>query len=276
MSGALIGIDHAVVVVNDLDAAAAIWRRLGFTLTPRGVHSDFVGTANHCIMLTDDYVELLAIRKSTPANAHWRKLLLAQEGLGALAFATYDADLAQGEIAGRGFDPAEPMEFARPVDLPGGPSEAAFRVVRMPLDTVPGLGVFVCHHKTREAVWRAEWQRHANGATGIVHVTAVATDPAALAERLGRFVGGEPIADGAGFRVETGRQPILVLPPALLPGPPPEARPPCLAGVAFRVARLDDILATVKREGIPHLMRGGRVIVPPAAATGALLEFIPA
>lgn len=274
MSGALVGIDHAVVIVHDLDAAAASWRRLGFTLTARGLHSDFVGTHNHCIMLDGDYVELLAIRKETPANAHWRKLLLSHEGPGAIAFATVDADLARGEIAGRGFAPAEPMDFSRPVDLSEGRREAAFRVMRTPLDTVPGIGVFVCHHKTRELVWRPEWQRHDNGAMGIAHLTAVATDPGETAERLGRFIGVDPVAVPGGFKVTTGRQPILVLSPAHLPGPHADAKPPCLAGIAFRVARLDAIKALVAREGIPHLLRGDRLIIPPAPASGTLLEFV--
>lgn len=276
MSGAIVGIDHAVVVVEDLDQTAATWRRLGFHLTERGVHSDFVGTHNHCIMLDGDYVELIAIRKETPANLQWRKLLLSREGPGAIAFATVDADLARGEIAGRGFEPAEPMDFVRPVDLPEGRFDAAFRVVRTPLDTVPGMSVFVCHHKTREYVWRPEWQAHANGALGLAHVTAVANDAEALATRLGRFVGAEPIAIPGGFRVPTGRQPILVLRPDRLPGPLADAKPPCLAGIAFRVATLERMRAIVSREGIPHLVRDGKLIVPPASASGTLLEFVAA
>src|SRR5262249_4145379 len=35
----IIGIDHAVVMVRDLDKAADNWKRLGFTLSPRGTHS---------------------------------------------------------------------------------------------------------------------------------------------------------------------------------------------------------------------------------------------
>jgi catechol 2,3-dioxygenase-like lactoylglutathione lyase family enzyme len=274
MSGALIGIDHAVVAVKDLDAAAGVWRRLGFTLAPKGVHSDFMGTANHCIMLGDDYVELIGVLKSTPANAHWRKLLQSHEGPAALAFATVDADLARGEIAGRGFEPAEPIEFSRPVDLPEGRREAAFRVVRTPLDTVPGMSVFVCHHKTRDAVWRPEWQRHANGALGIHRVVAVADDPKALAERLARFVGAEALNDGVGFAVDTGRQPIRVVAPKDLPGPATGARAPYLAGIAFRTGDIGAVLALLKREGIPHLAGAKSVIVPPAAATGAILEFV--
>jgi hypothetical protein len=32
----IIGIDHAVVVVRDLDQAAVNWKRFGFTISPRG------------------------------------------------------------------------------------------------------------------------------------------------------------------------------------------------------------------------------------------------
>jgi hypothetical protein len=41
----IIGIDHAVIVVQDLDKAAENWRRLGFTLSPRGTHSAKIGRA---------------------------------------------------------------------------------------------------------------------------------------------------------------------------------------------------------------------------------------
>ena len=36
----VVGLDHIVVVVRDLDAAAQRWRKLGFTLSPRGLHRD--------------------------------------------------------------------------------------------------------------------------------------------------------------------------------------------------------------------------------------------
>ena len=33
----VVGIDHAVVMVKDLDKAAENWKRLGFTVSPRGL-----------------------------------------------------------------------------------------------------------------------------------------------------------------------------------------------------------------------------------------------
>ena len=59
------GIDHAVVAVKDLDAAAANWKQLGFTVSPRGTHSAHMGTGNYTIMLGEDYMELLGVVKAT-------------------------------------------------------------------------------------------------------------------------------------------------------------------------------------------------------------------
>jgi hypothetical protein len=65
----VIGIDHAVVMVKDLDAAAANWQRLGFTLSPRGTHSPALGSGNYTIMFGHDYIELLGILNPTEHNA---------------------------------------------------------------------------------------------------------------------------------------------------------------------------------------------------------------
>ena len=46
-------LDHVVVNVHDrIDAAAETYRRLGFTLTPRGYHT--LGSMNHLAMFGTD------------------------------------------------------------------------------------------------------------------------------------------------------------------------------------------------------------------------------
>jgi hypothetical protein len=53
-------LDHVVVTVRDrLDEAHAAYRRLGFTLTPRGHHT--LGSMNHLAVFGTDYLELLAV-----------------------------------------------------------------------------------------------------------------------------------------------------------------------------------------------------------------------
>ena len=37
----ILGLDHVVVTVRDLDASARQWQSLGFTVSPRGTHSAF-------------------------------------------------------------------------------------------------------------------------------------------------------------------------------------------------------------------------------------------
>ena len=158
------GIDHAVVAVRDLDAAAASFRALGFTLTPRGHHS--IGSQNHCIMLGSTYIELLAAPVSHPWLEYYRAF---GEGLAAIALSTTDADAAYRELKDRGAKP--PIDLARPVE--GG--VARFRLVQ--IEGAPQ--VFICQHLTRELVWRPEWQKHANGAAELMQVSLPAKKPMA-------------------------------------------------------------------------------------------------
>jgi hypothetical protein len=39
----IVGLDHVVVAVRNLDAAEAAWKRIGFTVSPRGTHSAHLG-----------------------------------------------------------------------------------------------------------------------------------------------------------------------------------------------------------------------------------------
>jgi hypothetical protein len=134
-----LAIDHAVIAVRDLDAAAADFRALGFTLTPRGHHS--IGSQNHCIMFGSTYLELLAAPKPHPWLDYYRSF---GEGLAAIALSTDDADAVARALGAKA-----PMDLSRPVE--GG--VARFRLVQLDVPYV-----FVCQHLTRELVWRAEWK----------------------------------------------------------------------------------------------------------------------
>jgi catechol 2,3-dioxygenase-like lactoylglutathione lyase family enzyme len=69
----VVGIDHAVVMVKDLDKAAENYRRLGFTVSPRGTHSAHMGSGNYTIMFDPDYMELLGVLTPTEHNAPARR-----------------------------------------------------------------------------------------------------------------------------------------------------------------------------------------------------------
>ena len=88
-------LDHVVINArDDMDRAAEIYRRLGFTLTERGYHS--LGSMNHLAMFGTDYLELIAIPKG--ASSGRLDLLTYSAGLNGLVFGseTRRRDLAVG------------------------------------------------------------------------------------------------------------------------------------------------------------------------------------
>src|SRR5260370_14972916 len=111
----VIGIDHAVVVVRDLDKAAETWRRLGFTVSPRGTHSAKMGSGNTTIMLDPDYMELLGVLVETEHNAPTRAFLAKRgEGIERIAFTAGDSAAGAGEICAPSYEPLGPTAFQPP------------------------------------------------------------------------------------------------------------------------------------------------------------------
>ena len=80
-------LDHVVINArDDMDRAADIYRRLGFTLTERGYHS--LGSINHLAMFGTDYLELIAVPKG--ATTGRMDLLNFPFGLNGLVFGSED------------------------------------------------------------------------------------------------------------------------------------------------------------------------------------------
>jgi hypothetical protein len=157
-----LAIDHAVIAVRDLGAAARAFAELGFTLTPLGLHS--IGSRNHCIMLRSTYIELLEPAAEHPWLAYYRDFVARGDGLAALALATSDAQASYSDLIAHGVAADPPMDLARPVIVEGEPRTARFCLVQITRE------VFLCQHLTRELVWRPQWQSHANRAAELVAV----------------------------------------------------------------------------------------------------------
>jgi catechol 2,3-dioxygenase-like lactoylglutathione lyase family enzyme len=140
---AISGIDHLLIVVSDLDRAAVTYRRLGFTLSPRAVHSAHMGTANHTIMLQRGYFELLAVSAPTQANARWRAALAGGDGLAGFAAATPSAATAGAAWHDAGFMAGDILAFSSAVERADGiRTQARFEVVTLPAGAVPAMSIF--------------------------------------------------------------------------------------------------------------------------------------
>jgi hypothetical protein len=280
----IIGVDHAVVVVGDLDRAAENWKRLGFTVSPRGTHSAKMGSGNYTIMLDPDYIELMGVLVETGHNAPTRAFLAQRgEGIERVAFTAVDSAAGAEEIRARGYEPVGPVDFERPVTMPDGTLSAAkFRIFRWPIAEAPGgLRIFACQHKTRETVWIPELMKHANGARRLKQVLVVSPQPAEDAAHLGRMTDRDvrPEPDGA-VAVPSGsdRADFVFLAKEQLRGRYPEV---ALAGLPERggaglVVVTSDLAAAEGAVGSAGVRSGRGICVAPAAANGALLAFVAA
>ncbi len=277
----MLHLDHAIVFVRNLAAAAEDYRRLGFTLTPKGGHPT-LGTANHTIMFGRDYLELLEVVQRNAGSERWARILDRREGFGAMALGTTNADATRRQLVERGIDVPPLIDFARPVDLPNGSVEARFTVAHLPDSASPALPAFFCQQHTPHHVWRPEWQHHANTALGVAALTVVDADPDRLApayERLfGRaFVHPHP----GGFAVDLRGARLWIVRPEFaaerLGTPLMWSRHPTPVGLSIAVRDLGATCALLKENGVRFQPFGKQsILLVPAATRGVHLEFIEA
>jgi Glyoxalase-like domain len=272
-------LDHVVINArDDMDRAADIYRRLGFTLTERGYHS--LGSMNHLAMFGTDYLELIAV--PTGATSGRLDLLNFPFGLNGLVFGSEDSAATYGALIEAGVPVEPPVEFTRPVKFQGGQGDARFRTVRMKAGIVPYGRVYYCHHFTRELVWRDEWRNHQNGVVAVVRALIVEPDPAKGAKLYADMFGPEAVRDIKGGKtVVIGNSRFDILTENALREqfgdavPDPEGRQAYMAGLTFRTTSVAKTARALQEGGIGGVFQsGGRVVVPAEQAVNAVLEFI--
>ena len=272
-------LDHVVINArDDMDRAADLYRRLGFTLTERGYHS--LGSINHLAMFGTDYLELIAVPKG--ATSGRLDLMTYPYGLNGLVFGSEDSTITYDALTKAGVPVEPPVEFTRPVNVDGKPHDARFRTVRMKPGVVPYGRVYYCHHFTRHLVWRDEWRHHANGSVAVVRALIIEPDPAKGARLYADMFGAEAVRDIAGGKTVTiGNSRFDIVTEAALraevgdAAPDPEGRAAYMAGLTFRTLSLAKTARALQAGGIEGVVeKGGRLIVPAKQALNAVLEFV--
>ncbi len=271
-------LDHVVINArDDMDRAADIYRRLGFTLTERGYHS--LGSMNHLAMFGTDYLELIAIPKG--ATSGRMDLMDYAYGLNGLVFGSEDSAVTYAALAKAGVPVDPPSEFTRPVKHSGGQGDARFRTIRMKAGVVPYGRVYYCHHFTRDLVLRDEWRHHANGTVAVERALIVEPDPAKGAQLYAQMFGPENIRDIKGGKsVVVGNSRFDIVTEATLraefgdAAPSAEGRPAYMAGLTLRTLSLGKAKAALVAGGIESVTRDGRIVVPAREAMNAVLEFV--
>lgn len=207
------GIDHLIVVVQDLPQAARDYEQLGFTVIPGGQHP--VGSHNALIAFQDGaYLEIIAFYRDAIDHRWWEPLQKG-ERLVDLCFQTDDlrGDTEKLRAAGVAINNPVPWSRKRPDGY-----ELKW-LLSLATGSHRGVAPFLIEDVTPRTERIPRESQHANGVTGVDKLTVAVGELGAIQKWYSALLGksGTPIADrecGAeGLRFEAGPHTVDFLAP---------------------------------------------------------------
>jgi catechol 2,3-dioxygenase-like lactoylglutathione lyase family enzyme len=281
------GLDHIGIAVPDLAAAAETYRRLGFQLTPLQQQAGPLepggpvvrwGSANHCAMLEQGYLELIGVVDPALYDNQLGRFLARYRGIHIMALGIADAEAAVERLRQAGLVVAGVRPMQRPVATPEGTSEVRFK--RVPLADAPEGRIQLIEHLTPELMWQPHLLAHPNRVVALTETVLCVADIAETAERFRRLAGIAPLRHGKAriFAFAAGR--LVLCDPASLGDIMTDVAPPTLPWFAGFSVATDDGNAAVRQilrrnriEFAEH--DGGDLVVPAASSCGATCRFQP-
>jgi hypothetical protein len=280
-------LDHVVHAVHDLDAAAELYRRLGFTVGARNRHA--WGTHNHIVQLPGFFIELLTVAEPDKLGTDalsalfgtFNRIFLKQhEGLSFLMLESRDAGGDSVEFHATRIGVSDAMHFEREGKRPDGSTvKVGFSLAFARDAKAPQIGFASCQQHFPENFWNPAFQQHANTVTGIAGVVLVADSPADHRMFLSAFSGVRDLhATSNGVTASTPRGDIRVMSPAAFgshfgAAPPDVSSGARLAALQFRVRDRAALAAALRAGGVASSSLIGSIIVAPETAMGATLVF---
>lgn len=283
-------LDHLVLPTASLRMAKARLTELGFTVAPVGRHP--FGTENVCVYFADGtFMEPLAIGEEAKAQQAVEegnvfvtrdrqfRARNGDEGFSALVLATDDADMDHAAFLCEGISAGDRLDFSRPfTDGSGKTDTASFRLAFAADKASPDAFFFTCQRVNAPRVDRSALQVHENGVGRIAGVIAVSEGPHASGEFLSVVVANQtPVASGGQIELQLANAGIRCVTPAAFEQMSGQGVVGStglrLAGVIFGVQSVAALEAVLARNGIDHITRGGRIVVPAAPGQGAVFIF---
>ncbi|MEJ2431809.1 MAG: VOC family protein [Pseudolabrys sp.] len=282
------GLDHIVHAVRDLDAAAALYRSLGFTVGARNKHP--WGTHNYLVQFPGFFIELLTLVQpeklgddgfSQLFGRYTGDFLKSQEGLALMILESKDAEADEADFRAAGIAASETMRFEREGWRPdGAPVKVGFSLAFAEDKAAPAIHFAVCQQHYPENFWNPAFQHHANTATGIAGAVLVANEPDRHRGFLEHFTGAEASKAEGGFALAIPRGAIDMTTPAAFLArfgvKPPDTRSGArLAAMRFAVADADRLQDLPELAGIAGLYQGNAAVIGAEDAMGAVMVFEP-
>jgi hypothetical protein len=216
-------LDHIVHAVRDLDAAAALYEKLGFIVSARNKHP--WGTHNRIVQLDGNYIELLTVGepdKIAPHAAHsfsfgafHRDFLVREQGLSMLLLRSHDAKANNAAWREAAIGDFEVFDFEREGQRADGATvKLAFSLIFAADPNAPDTGFAACQHYYPENFWNPAVQKHVNGVKGIGGVVLVADEPARHRDFLEAYTGGDARDGEGGFAIHLSGTTIDIVTPA--------------------------------------------------------------
>lgn len=250
----------------DLGAAAAVWEKLGFAVTPVSHHEvggKPAGTSNRCVMFEQGYMEILAPTLDTPNAQRVRDRMKRFVGVHLCCFGTPAADAEHARLAAQGFEPEPVVRLERQV----GQDKVQFKVVYVPPGKMAEARVQYCEHLTPRQVWRDGFVN----AFRLRAVYVVADDPEEVAARWGRFGGLLPRPEDGFVRLDTARGQVRIGKKSSIEAVLGQCPPaPALAGYALSCADPKDFLRRCSAAGLK--VKNRSVALPPALGGAWVIE----
>ncbi len=211
-------VDHLVILVEALEAAAAGYEELGFRVTPGGEHADGL-TRNALVPFADGtYLELVSFVDPTGTRDNawgWRAFL--EKGGGLIDYCVASDDLAADarRLGQSGFGIEGPTEGG--CRLPDG-AEIRWKSARFRQEgrVLPFLIEDLTPRSLRVPAGPAA--RHPNGATGISRLSIAIWDASEARRPFVALTGGRATEE-SGDAFHLGRHELVFLTPELPPGP---------------------------------------------------------
>jgi len=283
------GLDHIVHAVRDLDAAADLYRRLGFTVGARNKHP--WGTHNHIVQLPGFFIELLTLAEpeklgsdgfSTMFGAYNRDFIARGEGFSLLILESKDAAGDAATFSGAHIGEPDALRFEREAKRPDGSSvKVGFSLAFAEDSGARDIHFAACQQHYPENFWNPQFQVHANTARRIAGVVLVAGNPARHEKFLCKFTGVDK-SQGSDdvFVFRTPRGDIEVATPAAFlrrfgVSPPAVSHGARLAALRFTVEDASLLKAAPEEAGIAGLYAEEKTIIGREDALGAILVFEP-
>jgi catechol 2,3-dioxygenase-like lactoylglutathione lyase family enzyme len=284
-------IDHVMICVPDLQQGIDAYTRIGFNISPSGVHTG-KGTHNAIAFHEEDYLELLSVRdrdEYLSGNPHGGLLEFLARGGGFRYIAVQSDDLVAdvAQMRRRGVDISDPRDGGR--QTPTG-QELCWKAATLgPCNPLPIF--FIEHltplHERRRQAFQAG--THPNGVLRADRVYIAVADVAAAVEIYSHVLGmpAPKVQRGAVIKADMvvfdlGPTGLTVAQPAE-PGPADEAlarRGPGPFQVLYRTRSMDAAARWMVDHGMPPPARGIRntgeqaMLVQPDEACGAYIGFV--